>query len=450
LKLKNSLKQLIDQVLVEHEFGAPWKWAENAGGLLIPILRIALAAPREYIILEEAKGKVIIQDTGDINKAKLTNNTGKTVFVRGGTLLNGEGTQSRAVQTGIIVPPGKHEIPINCVHASHHISSGASFKFDGYTPRKVMSALRTKNQGEVWNSVSHYSDECRSQAFRRNETNPRVFEALRQVPADNLVSNLKTVNQFKSDVNDAIRRMPRFENQVGVVIFDLNGVVGLELFDSPDSWMALSEEVIRQYTDVIEQKLPDYLNIDMDKVVVNIKAFLELAKQSIEQQEENVTTILIGKVAGEYTKLKNRLIHLLLAREEKTNGNGNKQPTPRGSGHFSMRFDNQMRSDSFTNGTLYYDKSMINPPRQNPCPVTTDFEERYFSHVKSKELLLELKKEPKSWSDLSVIFSKSVSTQQRIIDEAIALGYVTKEGTTKPIYKLTAKGHEALNNAEKQ
>jgi hypothetical protein len=446
--VRNSIKQIIDQVLTDHEFGTPWKWAENAGGLLIPILRTSTTPPREYILLEEAKGKVTIQDTGNINKAKLINNTEQTVFVRGGTLLSGQGTQSRAVQTGIIVPPGKQEIPINCVHASHHISSGASFKVNGYTPRKVMSALRTKNQSEVWNSVTRHSNESRSQAFRRNESNPELCEILYDISTDNLASNLETLKQFKTDVNDAIHRMPRVENQVGVVIFDLNGVVGLELFDHPDSWKALCEDVIRQYADVIEQKLPDYLSIDMDKVVVNIKAFLELAKESAEHPEGDDTTLLTGKVAGEYTMLKEKMIHLLLAREEKTNGQP--QQGQRENVESRTRFTNQVRSRSFVNESVFFNEAPIHPSRPTTSRNTADFEERYFSHVKSKELLQELKKEPKSWSDLSKIFSKSVSTQQRIIDEAIALGYVTKEGTAKPMYKLTAKGHYALNNADKQ
>jgi hypothetical protein len=242
--------------------------------------------------------------------------------------------------------------------------------------------------------------------------------------------------------------MPRVENQVGVVIFDLNGVVGLELFDHPDSWKALCEDVIRQYADVIEQKLPDYLSIDMDKVVVNIKAFLELAKESAEHPEGDDTTLLTGKVAGEYTMLKEKMIHLLLAREEKTNGQP--QQGQRENVESRTRFTNQVRSRSFVNESVFFNEAPIHPSRPTTSRNTADFEERYFSHVKSKELLQELKKEPKSWSDLSKIFSKSVSTQQRIIDEAIALGYVTKEGTAKPMYKLTAKGHYALNNADKQ
>jgi hypothetical protein len=187
----------------------------------------------------------------------------------------------------------------------------------------------------------------------------------------------------------------------------------------------------------------------MDKVVVNIKAFMELAKESSEHPEGNDTMLLAGKVSGEYTKLKNKMIHLLLAREEKTNGNGNNQPIYRERVENRVQIANQIPSDNFSNRTLYYDKLDINPPRPITNQVAADFEERYFSHVKSKELLLELKNDPKSWSDLSAIFGKSVSTQQRIIDEAIALGYVTKEGVAKPVYKLTAKGHEALNKSNK-
>jgi hypothetical protein len=51
---------------------------------------------------------------------------------------------------------------------------------------------------------------------------------------------------------------------------------------------------------------------------------LELAKESAEHQEGDDTTLLAGKVAGEYTTLKDKIIHLLLAREEKTNGQSEK------------------------------------------------------------------------------------------------------------------------------
>jgi hypothetical protein len=432
------IKQIIEEIQNNHEFGKPWKWGDKAAGLLVPILRTTPSNERQYIMLEEAKEKVTIEDTGHIGAAKLVNQSGKTVFVRGGAVLAGQGTQSRAVQTGTVVQPGKQEVPINCIHASHHIQAQANFNFQGYAPRRVEKALRQKNQGEVWGAVSSYHSSA--MCMSSMSASPQAFRStLSSVRSDNLVETMQTVNNFKTDINDAIRRMPRELNQVGVVILDINGVAGLELFDSPDSWKALCENVVKQYAEVLEQKLPDYLTVDMDKAIVNIRAFLDLAKECTEQPEQNNTVILNGKVSGEYTKLNDVVIHLLLAREEKQNhaeiqpqgpifGHGNSNPVwrsfiPTQISHYESR--PQGLSLSNINSTE---------------PIHS-----FLEQTNSKDLLKGLRDKPMTWKEMTPIF-KSTHTQTRRLTEAQSLGLVEKDNKT---YRLSARGQSILNNKKK-
>lgn len=419
------ISEIIEQVLRDNEFGTPWRWGDKAAGLLVPILRINNCLPREYKMLEEVQDKVNIEDSGHIGQAKLINKADGPVFVRGGGILGGQGTQSRAVQTGTIVQPGKQEIPVNCIHATHGIRPNASFFLQGYAPPKVTASLRSRNQGQVWNSVQNYSSSAR-QAFHANG-----FEAgelsLSGVASDNLAAIVQTVNRFKGDVEDAIKRMPRAENQVGVAIFTLQGVVGVEVFDHPDSWKALCEHVIRQYGDVISEKVPDYLSIAMDQVVVNVRAFMEQAKESKEEPEQNGTVVLHGKVSGEYTRLNDRVIHLLLAREEQAS-----------------------QGVTLTGlGTTY--QSVPRQPYQTGDfpqtePRTGDFPQtQFFTHSMATTFLSDLQKEPKTWKQLEPKF-KSTHTLHDLANSAINLGLVKKNGNR--VYTLTAKGHEELRKVK--
>lgn len=423
------ISEIIEQVLRENEFGTPWKWGDKAAGLLVPILRISDWLPREYKMLEEVKDQVNIEDSGHIGQAKLINKADGPVFVRGGGILEGQGTQSRAVQTGTIVQPGKQEIPVSCVHATHGIRTNASFFLQGYAPPKVTASLRSRNQSQVWNSVSDYGVQLRASGSGLEY--PAMHNALSAIASDNLAATVQTVNRFKGDVEDAIKRMPRADNQVGVAIFTLQGVVGVEVFDHPDSWKALCEHVIRQYGDIIAEKVPDYLSIAMDQVVVNVRAFMEQAKESKQEPEQNGTVVLHGKVSGEYTCLNGRVIHLLLAKEE----NQTERPlTGLGSilGSETIARWSTRNLPAQDQGIQY---------QTGDYPQTGDF----FTHSMATTFLNELQKKPKTWKQLEPKF-KSTHTLHDLANSAIRLGFVKKNGNR--IYTLTAKGHEELRKVK--
>jgi len=441
-----NIKQIVEQILTENELGKPWSWGDNAAGFLIPILRTGEIPDRLYLMLEEVKDKVKIEDTGHISQARLVNLAGLPVFVRGGGILAGQDTQSRAFQKGAILMPGKQELPINCVHASHGIRPNAYFDFSGYAPRKVERALRNGNQNEVWNSVQASTIDMRQQALRNG--GQKAYALADNFQSDNLVGTMEKIAGFKSTVDDAIRRMPREPNQVGVAIFDVKGVVGVELFDHPDSWKALCESVLKQYGDVFEQEVPDYLKIDPNKVVANVRAFFELAKEANEEPEQDGTVVIRGKgITGEYTvltkqaatsknrvvlsKLKEpRLIHFLLSREEKEKETANHHQR-----QAYYDYVGPYQTDQSEKQTLNLSRQNINTSNST------------FSALPAKvETLLENLQTPKTWKQLEPLF-KSTNTQSRITKAAIEAGLVEhfQNGDNIIKYRLTARGTHLLS-----
>ncbi|GAJ22664.1 unnamed protein product, partial [marine sediment metagenome] len=91
------------------KWGKPWRLNDRSMGIVVPIIREG-KGERKYAILEEANDKVEIKDTGSIGEVSVKSKSDKPVFIRGGTLLQGQGTQSRVVTCGTIVMPEKEEV----------------------------------------------------------------------------------------------------------------------------------------------------------------------------------------------------------------------------------------------------------------------------------------------------------------------------------------------------
>lgn len=136
--------------------------------------------------------------------------------------------------------------------------------------------------------------------------------------SDNLVDNMRRMEKFKDNIDDIIKKMPVIKNQVGVAILDFNDVVGLEIFDNPESWEAIQKEVIKKYAEIIGKKLEEALyKLDKDKIKPKIEKFLE--EVSIGCHEEVIfkngtskTMSLDGNnVMGEYTTIDDVMIYLI-------------------------------------------------------------------------------------------------------------------------------------------
>lgn len=306
------MKDLISQLKAEaYEFKEPWRATDKSLTIIVPIVAKA-AGTRGYVVLEEVKDKIKIEDTGHIGEAKITGDVDKPTFIPGGTMLKGA-TQARATQFGIVVIPQKTEqIPIQCIHASRGIRAGAAFTPAGQTPRKVYSMmLASRNQSRTWNAVSHYS------AMALAET-PQVT-----VAQDDLIGVVEETEKFREDLKQLLKGIPSYINQVGTVIIDTDGVLGLEMYDHPDSWKAFSESIMRSHAEALAKE--DKLGIfkaDMEKIVPTILAFLSQIEKAKEEEvfnRNNARTVIlkVEGYVGEYTELNEKTVHFLVTRCEK-------------------------------------------------------------------------------------------------------------------------------------
>ena len=153
-ELKTFLKYIVDSKY-GYKLGEPWKYSEEALGVVVPILR-ENSPDRQYITMYEVLDQLNMKDTGRINLIELQNNSGKAIFVRAGTIFSGK-TQNRAVQHSGVYQNNIEEINVNCVYQTYGIRKGEDMKFGDIAPPSITMNLMTGNQSKVWESVHRYT-----------------------------------------------------------------------------------------------------------------------------------------------------------------------------------------------------------------------------------------------------------------------------------------------------
>jgi DNA-binding HxlR family transcriptional regulator len=310
-----------------YQLGEPWKLPRGAG-FVLPLLGKPQFLERNYVLLQEVEDQVEFKDSGGISGVDASNKSGKIVYVRKGTLLTGEGTQSRSPVFSVVLPPEKEfmEIPVNCIHASHGISSGASFKPKGVAPVSVYHSLGM--QSETWQSIEEYTEKMKRSILGVGRSTPPEAEAMRNIAEDDLVSVSEAVTQLQATIDDALSKIPGDHvNQVGAAFFDLDGVVGVEFFDHPDSWRAFSESILRSYGEVLTKEVGELYDIRMDKAAPVLMAFLEkVTTANMSDVSENriskISALTGEDVTGELTYIEGREVHIALARLDDKRGGG--------------------------------------------------------------------------------------------------------------------------------
>jgi len=280
----------------------------------VPIMRASFH-PREYILANEVGDRITIVDKGYIDTAIATNNTNKYVFVRGGTLLSGM-TQGRVVEGDIILAPGTtEEIKIRCVHASHAISPGVHFKMDTIAPRNVEAAIVSKkDQHEVWEAVENDTGRLYGVSYKKYSSD----YSLRR---DDLLQSMKRVANYEREVDEVVKKVPvELKGQVGLAIVKDRKPVGLEFFDSPDSWRVFSRSVAKNYSDLLSEEVSTNLP-EEDEIRSSLLSFVGTmanSRQTVQNQGQSFAsyTFRSGGLDGNYSELKGELIHLICAKAE--------------------------------------------------------------------------------------------------------------------------------------
>ena len=335
---------LIEQFLnnlnreIGYKFGSPWRYSDKSLGVIVPILKTGDIGEREYITLEEAQNKGIdFKDSGSIDKVIIESSWPDPIFIRSGTVLKSQGTQTRAVESSVVIVPKEEknkrtnapeiivtaqEIPVRCIYASKGIRAGSAFTYGGDTPIEVRSMLLSRSgQRATWKAVQGATHRFMSARVAHgsgtrygSSGSPMSFTASN----DNLSGVMEEVDKFTADIDEILKKVPLFEDQVGAVFLDMKDVVGIELFDHPKSWEAIHKEVEKRLGESItheEEKTffkPDYEQVK-SLALSFLKKLIDSEKiETSKSGDKYAVTLLKGDgIVGEATSINGKIVHLV-------------------------------------------------------------------------------------------------------------------------------------------
>jgi hypothetical protein len=320
---------------IGYKFGTPWRYSDKSLGVIVPILKIGDIGEREYITIEEAKDQSIkFKDSGHIDKVIIESSLLMPIFIRSGTILKSQGTQSRAVESSVIIVPKEEkdkqdipnapeiviteqEIPVRCIYASKGIRTGGTFTYGGDVPIEVRSSLLSRSgQASTWAAVGHATN--RLMSSRIGSKSAHHSNRVLYTASDNLAGVMEDVDKFTGDIDEILKKVPLFEDQVGAIFLDMKDVVGIELFDHPKSWEAIHKEVEKRLGESIakeEEKTffkPDYEQVK--PLALNfLKKLIDSEKIETSKSSDiySVTLLKGDGVVGEATSINGNVIHLI-------------------------------------------------------------------------------------------------------------------------------------------
>lgn len=419
----------------EFAFGDPWRLTEKSLAIVVPILR-SQAKKRGYYVIEEVKDKIDFTDTGSIDGVQAKSRADKPVFIRSGSafgMKHGTSTQPRSVTVGTILFPMTTEIlKTVCVHASQGIRTGAGFKYDGLVPHTMLYAVSAADQGETWSQVRHHTESMGNVLMASG--GPRARGVAQRISgSDDLVGSMqamKEVEGFKEKVEDYLTKIPAdLEGQVGIAVMDLDGVIGLEIFDHPESWKAFSKSVARSYSEVLmKEEDIDIFELKKERVVSHIVTFLTSLKNvasNIVWDNKKAATAKIetDAIIGEFTELAQQLIHLVITRKEK------KHPL-HPSRESSILMNLRARGSGMSEVSLNDGRRL----------------EQFITQQKGAGNFLSALAQPQTWGELEDNVDVSTRTLSKIAKRSSELGLTKKtlrNQNGRVTYQLTTLGKEA-------
>ena len=437
--------------IVEIELGEPWKLRENGAAIAIPLLlRKGAQRERSYRLISEVEDQVRLIDSGRIDRLQILNGSEEAVFIRKGSIVKGD-TQTRAVTISVAVAPkSKSTAEIKCVYASKGIRGGTNFHFsDKLAPREVEESLRA-SQGETWSKVNEYTSNTLNRLVEFNLAQSAVnFSDIHSlVGTDDLEGYLGTQENI---IDEAMKNIPADHmRQVGLVVVDINGISGLELFDHPDSWRALSKSVTRNYAEILAQMTSDIFDINLEKAKLRVEEYLKALHrfEGAKAYSEGIYTTYEfsdENIAGEFTTTDGTLIHILATRREKKNPQQlESNPQFNVIQRILSRTYDPRLNDEKTSHRGAFNINEVNPnnpqaPSQANPAATVD----YLTKKRGYETIMALKEGPQSFNELQRNTGMSTATVTKAVREAESLhliqrSYRADRGST--VYELTDSG----------
>lgn len=310
------LKQIAEEKN-DFKFGSSWRYSEDSLVALLPILR-DVKKKREYLLLREAVD-VEISDTGNINKVRVANSGKDAVYIRLGEIFTGKTQERMATRSYVVGPKETVDVEVRCIHASKGINSGKKMKVMGVVTPNIetqlfSNAFRNKSvsQNEVWSRVQFATSSMSASMSTSAEASTSPFAS------DDLHG---TLTSFGKSIEKILKKVPYFENQVGLATLDLEGVKSIEAFDLRQSWKAFKDDIVRkQGEDIAKEQEDSPFEYKQRKAVTVVKKALQLdfeEKTIFKNQHYRVVSLNAEKYTGEMTELNGNVIHCVVIRKDK-------------------------------------------------------------------------------------------------------------------------------------
>ncbi len=283
---------------------------------VFPLLGSDTAAA-DYLTLDEAleqKCATIteVSEGGSVPELRFVNSGTKRIFLLDGEELVGA-KQNRVLNLSIMVPAGKTlVVPVSCVEAGrwHHRSrefsaapraqyaEGRARKMHQVSECMKATGRRASNQHEVWDNIS--AKFARFEAASSTAAMSDIFE------------------QESTRIEDYVRPFGTVGGQVGAIFAIDDKVVGLELFDLPETFRKLMPKLLRSYgLDALDRAravaAPENTTAAPEEAAV--KAFVEKVMQAEEKEfpaiGEGQDLRLTGPaLTGAALAVEGRVVHL--------------------------------------------------------------------------------------------------------------------------------------------
>jgi hypothetical protein len=364
-----SVQNFIQAVVEEKEGFAldePWRLNEESLSVIVPVKR-TIEEKRDYITLAEAKN-IAISDTGQIDYVFVKNNEDVPLLISRGELFRGK-TQERAAIHGHVIMAGKSSrVAVRCIHKSKGINTGAEMKYGGKTPYGV----DLSSQQKAWYSVNvvstqyftnsgqdiHRTPERRcypgsidrtlfsksidsnamgmpdvmgvsdvlscgitgsAEATFTTGSSGAAFTASNIGAADDLVGTLDSMSDM---IKEMLKKIPPIENQVGAVFIYENSIKGLDIYNLPDSWKAIKDDVIeKEGSDYIKKEDNNLFELKPEKVRALLGKKLNVTfEEKVIHEDKDYKIIEVREVSdlkkprliGEAVEFNNKVIHLTM------------------------------------------------------------------------------------------------------------------------------------------
>jgi len=298
-----------------YKFDQPVRIDENSMSVVVPVLRCTKRI-RDYLLLSEARD-VEITDTGQIDFVRIVNHEDSPIFIARGEIFKGK-TQERAAIHGYIIQPRKgNNVAVRCVHYSKGIVSRASMVYGG----KVPYGVDLSTQSSTWATASAYCskstpssnfDYADNSSTEGREDSGITYNYFGYHSSDDLVSALDNI---KKRVKDIVNKIPYRKNQIGVALVKQNKLLSLELYNHPDSWKAIYDDMLFKEGSSFfkNEETLDIFEYNPKKVNDFILHKLNLlTTKPIYDKEYSVLEVENEFMKGEMVIYKKELLHLQL------------------------------------------------------------------------------------------------------------------------------------------